>query len=105
MKYFYKYVDINSKEYEYYCFAYSENKDDFRISDWTEEEIEKYGGVEQKYRVHKDENGNVTKIETLSNEEKIKREDINKKLQEYQEYVDRNKVDTSSLNCDNLKSK
>ncbi len=105
LKYFYKYVDINSKEYEYYCFAYSENKDDFRISDWTEEEIEKYGGVEQKYIIHKDENGNVTKIETLSNEEKIKREDINKKLQEYQEYVDSNKVDTSSLNFDNLKSK
>lgn len=105
LRYFYKYVDINSKEYEYYCFVYSENKDDFRISDWTEEEIEKYGGVEQKYIIHKDENGNVTKIETLSNEEKIKREDINKKLQEYQEYVDSNKVDTSSLNFDNLKSK
>lgn len=102
LKYFYKYVDINSKEYEYYCFAYSENKDDFYISDWTEEEIEKYGGVEQKYRVHKDENGNVTKIETISNEEKIKREDINEKLKEYQEYVDNNKVDTSSLNFDNL---
>ena len=104
IKHFYKYTEINDNEYEYSNFLYTENEENWLITNWTEEEIEKYGGVEQKYRVYKDENGNVTKIETISDEEKIKKEDINKKLQEYQEYVDNNKVDTSSLNFDNLKN-
>lgn len=104
IKHFYKYTEINDNEYEYSNFLYTENEENWIITNWTEEEIEKYGGVEQKYRVYKDENGNVTKIETISDEEKIKKEDINKKLQEYQEYVDNNKVDTSSLNFDNLKN-
>lgn len=102
IKFFYKYAGINSNEYEYSYLIYSENEDSMLAGGWTEEEIEKYGGAEQKYRVHKDENGNVTKIESISDVEMIKKEDINKKLKKYQEYVDNNKVDTASINFDNL---
>lgn len=101
---YYQYKNINSNSYEYTSFLYTDNKDVIAAAGATAEQSNNYTilGTETTFKVSLDNSGQAIKYEQIGQETLLDSKEVNEKLVEYKNYLNKNKTSVPTFSFDEL---